>query len=219
MARKIIRTGEAQEELPPVLPGFDHINRYWDKINNIYAAKILPGEYYVTVCNELITTVLGSCISACIRDRVFGVGGMNHFMLPMDGREQANSQVNSLLSTSTRYGNHAMEHLINDILKHGGSRKNLEVKIFGGGRILAQMTDIGRRNIEFVHDYIRVESLNLVSEDTGDVFPRKVIYFPVSGKVMIKKLHSLHNDTIVDRETAYLRRLKNEPIEGEVDLF
>lgn len=219
IARKISRMGGAQEESPPVLPGFDHINRYWDKTNNIHAAKILPGEYYVTANNELITTVLGSCVSACVRDRVFGIGGMNHFMLPMDGREQANSQENSLLSASTRYGNHAMEHLINDILKHGGSRKNLEVKIFGGGRILAQMTDVGRRNIEFVHDYIRVESLSLVSEDTGDVFPRKVIYFPISGRVMIKKLHSLHNDTVIDRETDYLRRLKNEPIEGEVDLF
>lgn len=213
--RKIVSMEESSE----ILPGFEHINRYWDKTNNIHAAKILPGEYYVTLNEEIITTVLGSCVSACIRDRVFGIGGMNHFMLPMDGREQGNSQENALLSTSARYGNYAMEHLINGILKNGGNRKNLEVKIFGGGRILAHMTDVGRRNIEFVHDYIRVEGLNLASEDTGDVFPRKVIYFPMSGRVMIKKLHSLHNGTIVDREADYLRRLKNDRIEGEVDLF
>lgn len=219
LARKIRYMDSMQETLPRSLPGFENVSRYWDKTNGIHTAKILPGEYYVTVNDEAITTVLGSCVSACVRDRVFGVGGMNHFMLPVDGRGRDNSREGALLSASARYGNYAMEHLINGILKNGGSRKNLEVKIFGGGKILAHMTDVGRRNIEFVRDYIRVESLNLVAEDMGDVFPRKVIYFPMSGRVMLKKLHSLHNKTITDRESDYLRRLKNEPVEGEIDLF
>ena len=67
---------------PPSIAGFEHVNRYVDREHGVIAAKILPGEYYVTQEDELITTVLGSCISACIRDKESGMGGMNHFMLP-----------------------------------------------------------------------------------------------------------------------------------------
>lgn len=197
---------------PPCLPGFEHINRYWDKAHQMFAAKILPGEFYVTTHAEVITTVLGSCVSACIRDKVFGIGGMNHFMLPMDNRADA-------LSASTRYGNHAMEQLINEILKHGGERRNLEVKIVGGGRILASMTDIGQRNIRFVHQYLAAEGLAVAGEDVGDIYPRKVQYLPVSGKVRVKKLRSLHNNTIVEREEQYMHQIEARPVAGEVELF
>lgn len=203
---------------PLALPGFEKINRYWDKVHRHYAAKILPGEYYVTTNSELIVTVLGSCISACVRDPIFGIGGMNHFMLPSQGAS-GGSWSAAGVSDSTRYGNFAMEHMINDILKNGGSKKNLEVKIFGGGRILAQMTDIGSRNISFVRDYIRVEGLHLLAEDVGDIHPRKVMFHPTTGKVKVKKLRSLHNNTIVERESAYMGALEEKPVAGEIDLF
>jgi chemotaxis protein CheD len=199
------------------LRGFDHINRYWDKTNDIIAAKILPGEYYVTTQEEMIVTVLGSCVSACIRDPLFGIGGMNHFMLPLDQGDDAG--VHHLNSAATRYGNYAMEALINDILKHGGRRESLELKVFGGGRILEQMTNIGRMNIDFIHAFIRTEGLKLVAENVGDIYPRKVHYFPQSGRVMMKKLRSMHNNTIVERESSYLDSLGAKPIEGEIDLF
>ncbi len=206
---------------PPAspLPGFEHVNRYWDRSHAIYTAKILPGEYYVTRNHEAIATVLGSCVSACIHDRVRGVGGMNHFMLPMDENQSGAWAGSDALSASTRYGNNAMERMINDILKHGGRRENLEVKIFGGGRILAQMTDIGRRNIAFVHEYIKTEGLALLGEDVGDVYPRKVLYFPASGRVRIKKLRSLHNNTIIEREKAYLHVIEEKPVAGSIELF
>lgn len=204
---------------PPTLVGFEHINRYWDRERNLFAAKILPGEYYVTTQEEIIVTVLGSCVAACIRDRVFRIGGMNHFMLPVRLDDGDDSWKSTSLSAATRYGNFAMEHLINDILKHGGLRKNLEVKIFGGGRILAQMTDIGHRNIAFVTDYIKTEGLRLAAENVGDIYPRKVVYNPLTGKVLMKKLRSMHNNTIVERETAYLDQLQQEPVAGEIDLF
>ena len=214
---------DALAPYPPkrTIQGFGHINRYWDPTHDLYTAKILPGEYYVTINDEAVVTVLGSCVSACVRDRVFGVGGMNHFMLPSSGNTAGtnDSWKSSDTSSPTRYGNFAMEHLINDILKNGGRRDNLEVKIFGGGRILAQMTDIGRRNIAFVHDYIRTESLKLTAEDTGDIYPRKVYFFPSTGKVRVKKLRSLHNNTIIERENAYLDSLKTQPVEGEIELF
>jgi chemotaxis protein CheD len=205
--------------LPKALPDFEHINRYWDSKHNVYSAKILPGEYYVTNQKELISTVLGSCVSACIRDQRFGIGGMNHFMLPITTQEGLSGSNNELISSATRYGNYAMEHLINTILSHGGQRENLEVKIFGGGRIISQMTDVGRKNIAFVREYLRTEGLSLTSEDVGEIYPRKVLYFPDSGRVRIKKLRSLHNDTIVTREKAYLHDIETKSVAGEIELF
>ena len=205
--------------LPPPLRGFEHVNRYWDRERGQFSAKILPGEYYVTVQDELIATVLGSCVSACVRDPVFAIGGMNHFMLPDDGTGHPAIASATSLSAAARYGNYAMEHLINDVLKNGGRRENLEIKIFGGGRILAQMTDVGRRNIVFVRDYLRTEGFEVAAEDLGDIHPRKVVYSPTTGKVFIKKLRSLHNNTIVERETAYLDALVKQPVAGEIDLF
>ena len=123
------------------------------------------------------------------------------------------------LDASTRYGSFAMEKLINDILKHGGTRKNLEVKLFGGGKILAQMTDIGKRNIDFVRHFLLVEGFRVVSEDMGDVYPRKVYYFPITGKVRVMKLRSLHNNTIVERESAYRQEIERKPVAGDVELF
>ncbi|HHM06313.1 MAG TPA: chemoreceptor glutamine deamidase CheD [Gammaproteobacteria bacterium] len=202
----------AQDSPPPVLPGFEHINRYWDKHTNVFTAKILPGEYYVTMYGEAIVTVLGSCVSACIRDRKLGIGGMNHFMLPATAEDNG-------LGAATRYGNYAMEHLINDILKNGGRRANLEVKVFGGGKILAQMTDVGKRNIEFVREYLHQEALEVVSEDLGDTCPRKVLYEPASGRARVKRLQSLHNNTVVERETEYMGHLAKDKVEGDIELF
>lgn len=201
------------------LRGFDGINRYWDKTHEIFAAKILPGEFYVTTNKEAIVTVLGSCVSACIRDKVFGIGGMNHFMLPIN-KNMSDAEVASL-SNAGRYGNFAMEQMINDILKNGGTRQNLEVKIFGGGRVLQNMQtlDVGNRNIDFVREYIKTENLSLVGEDVGDIFPRKVIYFPLTGKVKMKKLRTMHNNTIIERETNYMSALGTKPVESDIELF
>lgn len=207
------------KKMQKCLRGFHEINRYWDKIHDIFAAKILPGEYYVTANNEAIVTVLGSCVSACIRDKVFGIGGMNHFMLPIN-KNMSDADVASM-SNAGRYGNFAMEKMINDILKNGGARENLEVKIFGGGRVLQNMQtlDIGNGNINFVREYINTEQLKLVSEDVGDVFPRKVIYFPLTGKVKVKKLRQMHNKTIIERETNYMSSLDIKPAESDIELF
>ena len=170
--------------LSRALPGFGHITRYWDEQHGLYAAKLLPGEYYVTTEPETIVTVLGSCVSACMRDPVFGIGGMNHFMLPLSSGN--GSWGNGDTGASTRYGSFAMGQMINDILKHGGSRPNLEVKIVGGGKILAQMTDIGHMNIEFVEHYIRTEGIKVTARDLGEIYPRKVYYTPITGKAFVK---------------------------------
>ncbi len=206
-------------EIPGAFPGFEHVNRYWDRRHEFYAAKILPGEYYVTSHDEGIVTVLGSCVSACIRDRVTGVGGMNHFMLPQVNNASAADLSSTGINAATRYGSYAMEHMINDILKFGGRRENLEIKIAGGGKILRNMGDVGEKNIRFVRVYLATEKLRILSEDVGDVYPRKVQYFPETGQLRIKKLRSLHNETIVKREESYKQEIENNPVAGEVELF
>ena len=206
------------KKMEKCLRGFQHINRYWDKTTGIYAAKILPGEYYVTTNDEAVVTVLGSCVSACVRDKIFGIGGMNHFMLPANKNEDISV---SSMSNAARYGNFAMEQMINDILKNGGVKENLEIKIFGGGHVIKNMStlDIGKKNIQFIREYIETEHLKLISEDVGDIFPRKVMYFPLSGRVKVKKLRQMHNNTIAERENNYLSKLDVQPAESDIELF
>jgi chemotaxis protein CheD len=190
---------------------------YYDRTFDIEAAKISPGEYYFTDKNMMIVTVLGSCVSACIRDTVSGIGGMNHFMLP-DG---AKSDKDNPASESMRYGTYAMEVLINQLMRNGARRENLEAKIFGGGNVLRSFTTnmVGDRNAEFVKRYLKAEGIRVVSEDLLDIYPRKVYYFPKTGKVMVKKLKQLNNYTLVKREEAYSSKLKTNDVAGEVDLF
>lgn len=191
-------------------------NVYYDRTFDCDAAKILPGEFYFTNKDMLIVTVLGSCVSACIRDRVSGVGGMNHFMLPDSGGDADNP-----VSASMRYGTYAMEVLINELLKAGAKRENMEAKVFGGGNVLRGFTaiNVGERNAKFVLDYLRAERMRVTAEDLNDIYPRKVYFFPRTGKVLVKKLKVEHNDTLRRREQDYASRLKTTSVGGEVDLF
>jgi chemotaxis protein CheD len=174
---------------------FENIKKFRGIEGNRIVARVLPGEYYVTEKDEVISTVLGSCVSACICDPELKIGGINHFLLPESeggaflGRKGEADLVH-------RYGNFAMESLINDILSMGGSKSRLQVKIFGGGKILDAMTDIGKRNIDFVRSYLCAAGLQIVSEDVGDNCPRKVNYYPATGLVRIKKLRSLYNEDL-----------------------
>lgn len=200
-----------------VLPGFEHLRRYWDPAQSCMTVKVLPGEFYVSTQDELVTTVLGSCISACIHDARRGIGGMNHFMLP-EPRGERDSWT-ATAGRAARYGSDAMEQLINAILRAGGQRADLQVKVFGGGRVLAQLTDIGRRNIEFVQRYIATEKLNLCASDLGDVYPRQLQFFPHSGRARVRMLRRHDDVALVADERIYLKRLANDPIKGEVELF
>ncbi len=192
-------------------------NLYFDRTFNCDAAKILPGEYYFTSQDMVIVTVLGSCVSACIRDHVSGIGGMNHFMLPDGG----SADRDSLVSESMRYGSYAMEVLINQLLKNGAKRENLEAKVFGGGNVLSGFTtiNVGERNAEFVRKYLRAEKVRVVAEDLNDIYPRKVYFFPRKGKVLVKKLKQQHNETVIQREKDYASRLRTNTVAGDIELF
>ena len=199
--------------------GYEEIlapNVYYDREHDTEAAKILPGEYYATARDMVLVTVLGSCVCACIRDRRSGIGGMNHFMLPDAGGDQG-----SPLGDSARYGAYAMEILINQLLKIGAKRENLEAKVFGGGAVLRGFTvgNVGERNAEFVLEFLHTENIPVLAQDLLDIYPRKVYFFPATGLVRVKKLRNVHNNTIVDRESEYKMRLRYSKVEGDVELF
>lgn len=189
-------------------------NRYFDRQFEAEAVKVLPGEYYVTATDMVLVTVLGSCVSACVRDREKGVGGMNHFMLADGGEKE-------LLSASARYGTYAMEILINHLMKMGARKSALEAKVFGGGRVMSTLTSsqVGERNASFVMDFLQTEGITVAAKDLLDVYPRKIYYFPNSGRVLVKKLVRMHNDTVLRREKEYAARLTEAPVAGEIELF
>ncbi|MDG1751686.1 MAG: chemoreceptor glutamine deamidase CheD [Thalassotalea sp.] len=212
---------QVKECLKHCLTEFTHVNHYWDEQRQLVVAKILPGEFYMTKHDVAIATTLGSCISACIWDTKVGIGGMNHFMLPLTDKEvhEVDWGKRGMASDATRYGNFAMEHLVNLILKNGGRRVNLRAKVFGGGKVLKQMSDVGQRNIDFALRYLEDENIQLVGSDIGSIFPRKVIFEPMTGKAFVKKLDNLHNDTIVKRESDYRSSIDKASIEGDIELF
>ena len=193
-------------------------NLYFDKYFNSQAVKLLPGEYYVTKKDMLLVTVLGSCVAACIRDRLSGFGGMNHFMLPETGSGRSDLYQNS----SARYGTFAMEILINQLLKLGVRRANLEAKVFGGGNVIGGLTmaNVGQRNADFVLSFLETENIPVTAQDLVDIYPRKVYFFPKANKVLVKKLISVRNNTISEREKDYRKQLnKSTNKAGEVELF
>lgn len=210
---------EDGQRYPRQIRGFAHISRYWDKEHDKPAAKILPGEYYVSIGNELITTVLGSCVSACIRDPNTGIGGMNHFMLPGDNNRDMQKWGGSDC-LSTRYGVAAMESLINDILKQGSRINQLEIKLFGGGEVLQMETsNVGKKNVAFVQEFVRKEGLSVAAADLGGMHPRKVMFFPESGRVLIRRLRTLHKIAIADQEKSYARTISDTKPTGDIELF
>ncbi len=166
--------------------------------------------------NVTFSTVLGSCIAACIRDRVANVGGMNHFLLA----EQSGSAKNRF-GASARYGAYAMEELINMVLKQGtGLKKNLEIKVFGGGKINSALADVGAANIDFVHRFLSDEGYRIAGEDMGGTFARRVLFSPVSGRVRVKRLDSATGQNIVREEMAIASTQKiTKPLDDDIELF
>ncbi len=175
-----------------------------------------PGEVYVTHAEEAISTVLGSCVSVCIRDPKTGIGGMNHFMLPV--QSDYNSFRQQLNTESARYGNYAMEQLVNAILKEGGRRDRLELKAFGGGMVINSSSDVGGSNVRFVREYLQAEGYRILTEDLGGAYARKILFMPQEGRVLVKRLQQI-SDRLRQEEASYQEQLASEPVSGEIELF
>jgi chemotaxis protein CheD len=201
------------------LPEFKNFARHWDHLLKAHVVKILPGQYYVTRRKELLITTLGSCVSACIRDASIGIGGMNHFMLPYKMRLSEGEGDDSAWNVAARYGDFAMELLINAILRNGGKRGNLEVKVFGGAKVLPHMRNIGGLNVEFIRNYLETDGLPIVAEDLGGSQPRKIIYNPETGAARVKRMSPLKSSGIARREKTYETDLEKKDIFGTIELF
>ena len=186
---------------------------FYDPHFQLNAAKVLPGEYFVSGESMTIVTVLGSCIAACLWDRNMRIGGMNHFMLPDGDSREA----------SGRYGSYAMELLINEMLKLGARRESLQAKIFGGAQVMHSFKtlNVGERNTAFVTEYLQTERIPIVSQDVLDIYPRKVVFFPSSGKAMVKRLAHAHPETLVQQELTRgsAAVVARNTAGGSVDLF
>lgn len=165
---------------------------------------------------QTYSTVLGSCVSACVRDKVANVGGMNHFLLA----EQSGS-ARDRYGASARYGAFAMEQLINKVLSSGTGRKdNLEIKIFGGGKINAALDDVGAKNIEFVRDFLAAEGYTIDKEDVGGHFARRVLFKPYDGRAFVKRLDSAAGADVAASEIAIARRARvSAPPAPDIELF
>ncbi|MFK5892283.1 MAG: chemoreceptor glutamine deamidase CheD, partial [Pseudomonadota bacterium] len=158
--------------------------------------------------------------SACIRDTKSGIGGMNHFLLPEQNNKHNNTTwAEAYESSETRYGDLAMEILINDIIKRGGERQYFEAKIFGGAQMFESSMEIGKRNIEFVSKYLKYESIRIASNDVGGRYGRKIYYIPQTGDIFLKRIINIKNKTIENREKKYLQEAKKSRTEAEIDFF
>jgi len=196
-------------------PALESPSIYFDARLNTEVAKIFPGQYFVTDRDIVLVTVLGSCVAACIRDPATALGGMNHFLLPQTGSE------GGPVSRSARYGSYAMELLINQLIRSGAQRRTMEAKVFGGGNVMPGLraSGVGQSNARFIVDYLRKEGIAVAAQDLLDECARKIYYFPATGRVLVKKLRRLHNDTVIAREQDYSRRLMTLDMSGEVELF
>ncbi len=189
--------------------------RFYDAASTAWMMKVFPGEYYLTPkSDEVLVTVLGSCVSACIRDPQAGIGGMNHFMLP---HGHSGGWAGDL--QSTRFGNFAMEKLINELMKAGCSRNSLEIKVFGGGNVTESSNEIGTENSKFVLRYLEAEGLRCVAQDLGGQLPRRIHYYPTTGRVVRRLLGSSETNAIEREETEYASRLSSRTTAGEIELF
>ncbi len=181
--------------------------------------NIQAGEYYVTSEDEVIATTLGSCVAVCIRDRERGIGGMNHFMLPHDDCAPPALAA----SPSARYGMYAMELVIGGIVKRGGGRGSLEAKVFGGGHMLrsapAGGADVPRANLNFVRQFLSLESIPLASYDVGGEFGRRVLYLPASGQAWVKRLGRPMPPEELERERRLSRKAREAAQKEDLTIF
>jgi chemotaxis protein CheD len=167
--------------------------RYFDREFATEAVKILPGEYFATADATAISTLLGSCVSVCLYDRVSGVGGMNHFLLPelRQGGKAVRCAGDCTATCCARYGSCAIELLLQRLEQLGASRARLEAKLFGAGRMMAGMVDIGGKNAAFAREHLQGVGIPVVASDLGERSPRRIIFFPATGQVFVKRVREL----------------------------
>ena len=202
----------------------------YKKFNNKFGSEVVtifPGEIYVSAEGEIISTVLGSCIAVCLYDKYNKIGGMNHFMLPVNRAAEVDvsqlmKQPGIFYSKELRYGTVSMEVLIGELQKIGADRKNLKAKIFGGGRVLKEQSghlDIGAKNIKFAEAYLKLENIDIVKKSVGEDHGRKIFFMTDNFKVLLKKVSDAEPVNIPKEESLYNKKIEQKDAPGSVDLF
>lgn len=186
------------------LPGDEFLakSRFHDHQHQCDVVKIMPGELYVASGRIALATVLGSCVAACIWDPVTRIGGLNHFMLASAGSNDGRGD-------SMRYGRYAMDTLILHVLAAGALRHSLEAKVFGGAQVSRRFasSDIGGDNARFVLEYLREEGIPVSAQDLGNTCPRKLYFFPDTGRVLMRRLPADASDSVLREEQEYRQRI------------
>lgn len=172
---------------------------------------VLPGEYYASRTGEVLYTVVGSCIAACIFDPERHLGGINHFLLPgvVLPEEVQHSELG-------RYGMFAMELLIGDLLTLGAKRETLTAKLFGGANLLGFRKgdgDVAGANVRFARKYLELEGIPVLKEDLGGRAGRKILFFSGSERVLLKRYIPGPSDPFRQQEEAYRNRVFRSRIE------
>lgn len=183
-----------------------------------YLFILYAGEYFASPNDIMISTVLGSCVAVCLYDEENGVGGLNHFMLPENVQLSESSRI---YTRDTKYGIHAMDMLINAVLKKGAQKENLQAKIFGGATYVNGNSDIGKNNVRFAEKYLYLEDIKLISKDDGGTEARKLFFYPKTGKVFLKRIYqSEYIEKIEALDREYMKKSMRELEEksGFIDL-
>ena len=205
----------AQPEPAPDSAGQPNRRRYFDNRLKATVVQVLQGDYYVSGdAGEVISTILGSCVAACIRDPIVRCGGMNHFLLP-----EAKQDKEGVAGLALRYGSYSMEQLINAILARGGRRERLEVKVFGGANVIKGMSKIGYKNADFVERYLKREGLQIAGGHLRGLWPRKVLYYPTVGQVRMRELKDGAASKVFDKEANLAPRTVATDDAGSIELF
>jgi chemotaxis protein CheD len=177
-------------------------NRYWDVRDKAFVVQILPGELHVTAEDEIIVTMLGSCVAICARDRDAGIGGLNHYMLPGQPEDG---------SASPRYGQPACQQLLEQMTKLGARRERIEVHVFGGGAVIDSTLQIGTMNVDFAKKFFGELAIPIRGEDVGDQYARRVRFRPRTGLVQCKGLPRRETSEVIQGEKALRESLAKLP--------
>ncbi|MCR9124913.1 MAG: chemotaxis protein CheD [Rhodobacteraceae bacterium] len=162
---------------------------------------VVQGEYHISDRPEdMLTTLLGSCVAACLYDSEAGVGGMNHFLLPGEAGEK---------NRGLRYGAYAMELLINSLLKRGADRRQLQAKLFGGAKMNATSGRIGSNNADFALWFLRNEGIPVTGQNVGGTRGRKVRFWPHSGRA--QQMFMSDTAPLLAQEAAVLHPEPRQP--------
>lgn len=188
-------------------------SRYFEQSFGLAAVKIFPGEYYVSTRPMVLVAVVATCVAVCLRDTLKGIGGVTSFMVP--------APVAGRSGDHTRAGWAAMEVLIEHLLKLGAVRKNLRAMVFGGCTGLGEEIKLehGANSVDFVQEYMMQEGIPIDRQDVLDVFPRKVYYFPATGKVLVRKLRDAQGSGLMQRELRYQKRLTKPRGDSAGEIF